>query len=146
MRSACPRARKKRTLLAATRRTGSLVSGAALSAATDSPDHLQAPKVVGAKPRADGRRERSECKTCDAGDEGDSARGARLACVASLNENADAARRLPQRTNDSKRRDAPASKQSVRPAAARDESQSRPNETEDWRAASDQSRVTYEEA
>jgi len=52
MRSARPRSRKKRTLLAATRRTGTLVSGAALSAAADSPDHPYSLRVVGAKPRA----------------------------------------------------------------------------------------------
>jgi hypothetical protein len=51
-RLARPRSRKKRTLLVATRRTGALVCGAALSAAADSPDHPYSLKVVGAKPRA----------------------------------------------------------------------------------------------
>jgi hypothetical protein len=55
MRLARPRSRKKPTLLAATRRTGALVCGAALSAAADSPDHPYSLTVVGAKPQASGR-------------------------------------------------------------------------------------------
>ena len=47
-----PRSRKKQTLLAATRRTGALVCGAALSAAAESSDHPYSLTVVGAKPRA----------------------------------------------------------------------------------------------
>jgi hypothetical protein len=94
------------------RRTGSLVSGAALSAAADSPDHLQAPRWSGRSHEPEQPRERSECETCDAGGEGDSARGARLACEASAqDEDADVARRLSSVIETSKRRDTTASKQ-----------------------------------
>jgi hypothetical protein len=76
-------------------------------------------QVVGAKPRAGGRAASGAgAEGRDSGEDEKRAAGADLARVASAHEDADVARRLPSAIEDGKRRDTPASKLSVRPAAA----------------------------